>query len=102
MLSVQDYIGPLKIESEAYLAELRLAHRTPQSSLVFCVEHQEAAATGADEFPAQGTVLHRQVVPAVDLGVTHRPRALFLEFPVDFHEVGELRQVAGLQGVLAL
>ena len=61
------------------------------------VEHQEAAAAGADELAAERAVGHGVVVPVVDLRLLMPGAARLLALPVDVHQPGELLEVAGLE-----
>ena len=72
-----------------------------QPVAVLGVEHQEAAAAGADQLAADRAVLHAQLVPFVDLGVAHAARAALLVLPVLVHQLAELGEIAGFQRRLA-
>src|SRR5690348_843241 len=63
-----DDLGPLIVEAELDLHQPSFAHRPPDARLLLRVEHQEPAAAGADQLAADRAVVHRQVVPAIDVG----------------------------------
>src|SRR5262249_28584 len=58
-----------KIEVEPNLGQTSLAHGVPQPHLVLNVEHEKAAPTRADQFPANRSVLQCKIVPSVNLRV---------------------------------
>ncbi len=64
-------------------------HRRPQAPMVLGVEHQEAAAAGADQLAAERAVLPAELVPLVDLRVAHAHRAPLLVLPVLVHQLAE-------------
>jgi hypothetical protein len=64
-------------------------------------EHQESTTASADEFPSDGTVPYREVVPLVDFRIAHAAGALLLVLPVLMHQLPEPNHVSGLQRFLA-
>src|SRR5438552_2253454 len=63
---LRHYGRAVKIEAHPHLAQSCLAHGPAQPGLVFGVEHQEAAAAGADQLAAQRSVAHGQLIIFVD------------------------------------
>ena len=78
--------------------EAFFAHGVAEFFLVACVEHQEAAAAGADEFSAEGAVGHGVIIPIVDDGVAHAGAAGFFALPMDIHEACKFFEVARFEG----
>ena len=63
--------------------------------MILGVEHQEAAAAGADQLAADRAVLPPELVPLVDLRVAHAAGAPLLVLPVLVHQLAEGGRVAG-------
>src|SRR5881394_1254505 len=95
-------LGPFDVEAEPNFHEAGLAHGVTEPRLVFLgVEHEEAAAPGADQLAAEGAAGFGQFVPLVDLRVGHAAAARLFALPMFIHERGEPAQVAALQSLLA-
>jgi len=80
------------------------AHGVAEFFLVAGVEHQEATATGADKFAAEGPVGHGVIIPVVDHGIAHAGAADFFTLPMHIHEAGKFVEVArfeALEGFVA-
>src|SRR5262249_4956069 len=101
-LSLNHHFRALEVEAEAHFAQAGLRHRVTQAGLIFSIEHQEAAAARADQLAAERAVLHRHLIPRVNLAIAHSAAALLLILPVDIHQFSELPEVARLQRLLAL
>src|SRR5262249_3822293 len=95
--SLEHHLRPFVVETEADLAQTGPRQRPPQPGLVLGVEHEKAATAGPDQLAAQGPVLARQIVPAVDVAVAHPATALFLVLPVDVHQLPEGVQIPLLE-----
>ena len=68
----------------------------PELGLLFGVEEQEPAAARANQLAPDGAVRESEIVPAVDIRVAHRARALLLVQPVLVHDLAVCGQVSGL------
>src|SRR5580698_9447158 len=62
-ISLGDYLGAFKVELEADFGQSGLAHGLAQPRFLFRVEHQEAAAAGADQLAADSAVVDGDIVP---------------------------------------
>src|SRR5205085_490141 len=100
--SLIKHSSSLKIEPEPDFRKAFFAHGMTKLHLVAGVEHQETAAAGADHFAAQRAVGHGELVPGIDVTVTHCFRALLLPMPMHIHQACEFLQLAALQRLLAL
>src|SRR4051794_17270862 len=100
--SLVEQPGSFKIESEPNLRQSFLAHGVSEFYLIRGIEHQESAATRADDLSAERTIRQGVIVPCVDLVVARAARALLLALPMQVHKPRELREVARLQRLLAL
>src|SRR3954454_11724343 len=101
-MSRNHQLRSLEIKTETHFLQSRLPHGMPQLRLVFLgVEHQEAAAAGADQLAAERAVGAREIVPFVDLRIAHAATARLLALPMLVHQPRELSQVTALQRALA-
>ena len=65
---VEDYFAAFEFEAKTELMQAGSSHRFPDPRfIVFAVEHQKSASTGAADFSPNRSTLFRQVVPGVDL-----------------------------------
>ena len=65
---VEDYFAAFEFEAKTELMQAGSSHRFPDPRfIVFAVEHEKSASTGAADFSSNRSVLFRQVVPGVDL-----------------------------------
>src|SRR5882672_4470972 len=85
-VSRQDDFCSFEIELEADFLEAGPHHRTAQPVAVVRIKHQESAAARSDELAADGTILHSEFIPFVDLGIAHATGATLLVFPVLAHQ----------------
>src|SRR5262249_35863594 len=94
IVSLDHRFGALEVEAEAHLFEPLLQHGVEEPSLVLRVEHEKAAAAGADQLSAERPVAHGYIVPRVNFGVRNVARALFLVLPMLVHQLSKAWQVA--------
>src|SRR5215471_7247786 len=71
-------LGAVGIKAEAHLSQSSFAHGVAQPRLVFGIEHQKAAAAGADQLAADSAVVAGEIVPGIDLRVRRAAGALAL------------------------
>jgi len=65
---VEDYFAAFEFEAKTKLMQAGSSHRFPDPRfIVFAVEHQKSASTGAADFPSNRSILFREGVPSVDL-----------------------------------
>src|SRR5258707_14812384 len=83
--SREKHLRSLKVKSETPLLEPRGCHGMAQLVAVVGIEQQKTAAAGADEFAANGAVLHAEVVPLIDMGIAHAAGSALLVFPMLMH-----------------
>src|SRR5258707_3936522 len=60
---------------------------------VASVEQQKAAAARTDEFAANGSILHAEVIPLIDMGIAHATRPALLVLPMIMHQRPKLRRL---------
>ena len=97
-----DDLGAFEVEAEADFLEAFFAHGVTELFLVARVEHEEAAAAGADQLTAERALAHRVVIPVVDDGVAHAGATDFFALPVHVHQAGEFVEVTGFEALEGL
>src|SRR3546814_2797123 len=73
------------------------SHRPAQPVGILGIEHQEAAAAGADQLPAERAVVAGDRIQRVDARVRHAAGTRLLDAPVLVHDPSEGGGVAGLR-----
>src|ERR1700738_4911437 len=61
------------------------------------IEQQKTAAAGADEFAANGAVLHAEVIPLIDMGIAHAAGPALLVLPMLMHQRPKLHRLTGFK-----
>src|SRR5215468_4417881 len=100
--SLDENLCALWLKSETHLRQSSLAHRIAQTSFILRVEHEETAPAGANQFPAQGAVRHRNIIRVVNKLVAHNRRPLLFAPPVNVHQPREFAEIIALQCALTL
>src|SRR5882724_2308961 len=80
--SGEDNFGAFVIETEPNLLEARPCHGMAEFVAISRIKHEKSAAAGTDQLAANGSVLHAELIPFVDLGITHPLRPALLVLPV--------------------
>src|SRR5437016_2198102 len=73
-----DHGGPVEVELEPHLLQPLCDESLPQHGWTVSVEEEKPTRSGANKLPAQRAVLHRHVVPTVDLIGGHARGPLLL------------------------
>src|SRR5258706_2811364 len=94
--------GSGKVKLHTDFTESRTSHDCSEASLLFSIEHEKCAADGANKFAAERAISSREFVQLVDFAATHARRSFLLVLPVHIHQITELAQVAGQQGIPTL
>src|SRR5436305_1118532 len=72
---LHDRLRAFEVEPETDLLQARRRHGVAQPRLILRIEHQESAATRADQLAARRAVRHCVIVPLIDVWVGHAARA---------------------------
>src|SRR5947209_15766421 len=94
---LHDRFRAFEVEPETDLLQARRRHGVAEPRLILRIEHQESAATGADQLAAGRTILHRVTVPLIDVWIGHAARAPLLVLPVLVHQAAEIDETSALQ-----
>src|SRR5258705_10696620 len=69
---------------------------------VASVEQQKAAAARTDKFAANGSILHAEVIPLIDMGIAHATGPALLVLPMLMHQRAKLRRLTRFKKRFAL
>src|SRR3984957_8965875 len=100
---VDHELAAFKVETEVEFAETGLAHGFAERGLVLlAIDCEEAAAAGAGDLAAEGSVGAGELVPGVDGRIGDSFGEPLLGLPVQIHELAEASEIAALHAVKAL